>query len=241
MTKDIIYRNDLPSADFTFNAGVADVFDDMLQRSVPCYRQVIDMVAALLARFVGHGETICDLGCSTGTTLMELSRLLAPFGLNFIGIDNSAPMIDKAQLKAKMLSRTDRVHFICGDIAETDLPPCRAFIINYTLQFIRPMIRKTFLTRLHDALLPGGVVIISEKIIFHDPLLNRAFIDFYHDFKKSQGYTETEIARKREALENVLIPFSTGENIQLLRDAGFSHVEPFFQWFNFASYIAMKD
>ncbi|OKY75884.1 MAG: carboxy-S-adenosyl-L-methionine synthase CmoA [Desulfobulbaceae bacterium DB1] len=241
MTKDTIYQNITPSADFTFNAGVADVFDDMLQRSVPCYRQVIDMVAALLARFVNQGETICDLGCSTGTTLMELSRLLASFDLNFVGIDNSAPMIDKAELKARMLSRTDRVHFIHGDIAEIDLPPCRAFIVNYTLQFIRPIIRKKFLSRLYHALLPGGVVIISEKIISHDPLLNRAFIDFYHDFKKSRGYTETEIARKREALENVLIPFSTGENLQLMRDAGFPHVEPFFQWFNFASYIALKD
>lgn len=240
MTKDTLYQQNPPTADFTFNAGVADVFDDMLQRSVPCYRQVIEMMAALLGRFVGQGETICDLGCSTGTTLLELSRLLAHLDLDFIGIDSSEPMLDKARLKARMLARTERVRFLHGDIADIPLPSCRAFLLNYTLQFIRPIVRKKFLIRLHDALPSGGLLLVTEKTICHDPLLNRAFIALYHDFKKGQGYTETEIARKREALENVLIPFSTAENVDLLREAGFFHVEPFFQWFNFGAYLARK-
>lgn len=241
MDKDNIYQDPQAPADFTFNSRVAEVFDDMLQRSVPCYHQVIDMAATLLARFVNKGDRIYDLGCSTGTTLLELSRRMAASELEFVGIDNSAAMIDKATLKAEMFARQGAIHFIHGDIATIELEPCGACILNYTLQFIRPMTRQRFLTRLHQALKPGGVLIISEKIICHDLEINRAFIDFYHDFKRSQGYTETEIARKRAALENILIPFSVRENTELLRKSGFHQVETFFQWFNFASFVAIKD
>jgi len=241
MTKDNLYQDPQAPADFTFNSRVAEVFDDMLQRSVPCYHQVIDMVATLLARLVKPGDRIYDLGCSTGTTLLELSRRMATSELEFVGIDSSPAMIDKATLKAEMFAKKDTIRFIHGDIAAVELESCGACILNYTLQFIRPLARQNFLTRLHQALKPGGVLIISEKIICHDLEINRAFIDFYHDFKRSQGYTETEIARKRAALENILIPFSIRENSELLQKSGFSHVEAFFQWFNFASFVAIKD
>ena len=241
MTKDNLYQDPQAPPDFTFNARVAEVFDDMLQRSVPCYHQVIDMAATLLTRFVPPGGTVYDLGCSTGTTLLELSRRLAAMELAWIGIDSSAAMIEKATLKAEMLTKENTIRFIHGDIATVNLEPCGACILNYTLQFIRPIARKGFLARLHAALQPGGILIISEKIISHDLLLNRSFIDFYHDFKRSQGYTETEIARKRQALENILIPFSIRENMELLEKAGFSRVETFFQWFNFASFVAIRD
>ena len=241
MTKDNLYQDPQAPPDFTFNARVAEVFDDMLQRSVPCYHQVIDMAATLLTRFVPPGGTVYDLGCSTGTTLLELSRRLAVKELAWIGIDSSAAMIEKATLKAEMLAKENTIRFIHDDIATAGLEPCGACILNYTLQFLRPIARKSFLARLHAALRPGGILIISEKIISHDLLLNRAFIDFYHDFKRSQGYTETEIARKRQALENILIPFSIKENMELLEKAGFSRVESFFQWFNFASFVAIRD
>ncbi len=240
MSKDTLYKNSEKPSDFTFNAKVAEVFDDMLTRSVPCYDQVIDMVASLLSKFSQNGDTIYDLGCSTGTTLLEMSRRLDHLQLNFIGVDSAEPMIKKAALKAEMFSKHN-VHFISGDIADISLKPCGACILNYTLQFIRPMVRKAFLSRLHKALTPGGILIISEKTISHAPDINRAYIDFYHDFKRSQGYSETEIAKKREALENILIPFSIQENRELIQEAGFSHVEPFFQWFNFVSFVAIKN
>lgn len=241
MSKDTLYKNSPEPADFTFNAKVAEVFEDMLSRSVPCYSQVIEMASALLEKFTKQGDTVYDLGCSTGTTLLEMSRRLNHLNLNFIGVDSSLPMIAKATLKTEMFSRQDNVRFITGDIAETPLEPCGACILNYTLQFIRPMVRRTFLTRLHDCLRPGGILILSEKTISPAPDINRAYIDFYHDFKRNQGYSETEIAKKRESLENILIPFSIQENIALAHKAGFSHVEPFFQWFNFVSFVAIKD
>lgn len=240
MPKDTLYQNNTVTKDFQFNKQVAEVFDDMLHRSVPCYGMVIGMIARLLERFGTKGDPVYDLGCSTGNTLIELARRLGPMQMEFVGIDNSAAMIEKARLKAEMYSKSERVRFIEADISEAETKNAGAVICNYTLQFIRPMRRTDFVRKIYDSLRPGGVLIVSEKTIFHDPALNRAFIDFYLQFKREQGYSELEIARKREALENVLIPFSIKENRQLLEAAGFTSVETFFQWFNFVSFVAIK-
>lgn len=240
MSKDDLFQQGGVDADFQFTARVAEVFDDMLARSVPNYGQVIEMLGQLLSRFLVPGDRVYDLGCSTGNTLLQLARRLDHLDLHFIGIDSSPAMVHKATIKAEMYSKKERLAFQQGDITAVALEPAGAIICNYTLQFIRPLQRKEFLARVASFLRPGGVLVLSEKIISHDPVLNRAYIDFYLDFKRTQGYSEIEIAAKREALENVLIPFSIEENRRLLADAGFSSVETFFQWFNFVSFVAVK-
>lgn len=240
MAKDELFKTDSVNEDFRFTAQVAEVFDDMLARSVPNYQQVASMTAQLVERFTAPGDTVYDLGCSTGATLLQLARHLGHLGLRFRGIDNSPAMLEKARRKAEMYGKQELIAFIEQDILEAELANAGAVILNYTLQFVRPMQRADFLKRLHDQLRPGGILIISEKVISHDPLLNRCFIDLYLDFKRSQGYSELEISRKREALENVLIPFSLEENRNLLSQAGFESVETFSQWFNFASFVAIK-
>jgi tRNA (cmo5U34)-methyltransferase len=240
MSKDDLFRHGGVDADFQFSEQVAEVFDDMLARSVPNYGQVIEMIAQLLGRFLAPGDRVYDLGCSTGNTLLQLARRLESLDLRFIGLDSSPAMVHKASLKAEMYSKKERLAFQQGDITATPLEPAGAIICNYTLQFIRPLRRPEFLARVAGSLKPGGVLILSEKSISHDPVLNRAYIDFYLDFKRAQGYSELEIAAKREALENVLIPFSIEENRRLLSDAGFASVETFFQWFNFVSFVAVK-
>jgi tRNA (cmo5U34)-methyltransferase len=149
-------------------------------------------------------------------------------------------MLSKARHKAEMFALADRVDFQEADIIDLDITGAGAIIMNYTLQFLRPVRRQEFLARVQRALRPGGVLIVSEKVLSPDPELHRAFIDFYLDFKRHNGYSETEISRKRQALENVLIPFSIKENLDLLREAGFTSGETFFQWFNFASLVARK-
>ena len=238
--KDTLFAVDQVHEDFVFTEQVAQVFDDMLDRSIPFYQEVITGTARLLDIFLRQNDTVIDLGCSTGTTLLQLARLLPDKGLRFIGIDNSPAMLHKARLKAEMFSKQDMVSFIAQDITDLDQADTGAFLLNYTLQFIRPLRRKEFIHRLFDNLRPGGVLILSEKKISHDPLLNRKYIDIYHQFKLERGYSELEIAKKREALENILIPFSIEENRELLLGAGFTSVETFFQWFNFVSFIAIK-
>jgi len=238
--RDTLFHRETINEDFVFDDRVAQVFDDMLDRSVPHYEEVILAIARILACHLQKGEQVVDLGCATGTTLLKLSTLLEEKELGYLGIDNSPAMLDKARLKAELFSRKDHLNFICDDITKIDQPDTAAFILNYTLQFIRPLHREPFLHKIYNSLRPGGICILSEKTISHHPALNRRYIDIYHQFKKERGYSELEIAKKREALENVLIPCSLEENRSMLHAAGFVEVEPFFQWFNFVSFLAVK-
>ena len=238
--KDTLFKVGSVPEDFVFSERVVEVFDDMLDRSVPFYREVIRATASLLQTSLAPGDRVVDLGCSTGTTLLELSRLLPEAGLQFVGVDNSAAMLDKARMKAELFSKQGILTFFEEDITRLHSPGTGALIVNYTLQFIRPLLRESLLRRLHADLRPGGILIISEKTINQDIRLNREFIEIYHQFKRDRGYSELEIAKKREALENVLIPFTIDENKALLKRVGFVSVETFFQWFNFSSFIAVK-
>ena len=238
--KDSLFQVEQIAEDFVFNERVAQVFDDMLDRSVPFYDEVILSISRIMASTLRDGDTIVDLGCATGSTLMRLSSLLAEMNFHYTGIDNSSAMLERAKCKAGMFSKQKAMDFIHGDIMEMTPPNTSAFILNYTLQFIRPLHREKFLGRLFSNLRPGGICILSEKTISHHPGLNRSFIDIYHGFKQEKGYSELEIAKKREALENVLIPCSLEENRSMLKSAGFVEVEPFFQWFNFVSFLAVK-
>ena len=147
MSKDDIFENDGITKDFQFNDRVAEVFDDMLNRSVPCYRQVIDMTGRILEQFLQPDDTVYDFGCSTGSTLIELSRQLDHLKLNYTGIDNSSAMIEKANLKAEMYTKKDRINFIETDISDLVIKDAGAVMLNYTLQFIRPLLRQDFLSK----------------------------------------------------------------------------------------------
>jgi len=240
MARDTLFDTKSPAEKFEFNERVAEVFDDMLDRSVPFYKQVIEMTAGILDRSLLAGDAVYDLGCSTGTTLHHLARILESKNLKFIGVDNSKAMLDKALRKAEMFSMSDRIIFVEEDITRVDFSGAGGVILNYTLQFIKPSVRLEFLEKIQNGLRPGGVLILSEKVVSRDKKINEQYLGSYHQYKKRRGYSELEIANKREALENVLSPLSIQENLDMLLQAGFSRAETFFQWFNFASIIACK-
>lgn len=222
---------------FEFDEKVATVFDDMVTRSVPFYKESLYLFIDTLLPFLQPSSTILDLGCSTATTLIELGRK-SPFPLHLIGIDNAKAMIDKAQQKSYAFNIP--IEFILDDITQCPLPQANAIIINYVLQFIRPLQRENFLQRVYDALLPEGIVIIGEKILSSHSKLSKVMIDNYHYYKKTQGYSDMEIMQKREALENVLIPYTLEENIALLKKVGFTTVEILFKYNSFSTFIAIK-
>jgi len=230
--------------DFTFDERVAKVFDDMVSRSVPFYNEIQRLQADLVMDFLPESSgVVCDLGCSTGTTIEHLTlHPKCPSDALFVGYDNSEPMLDKARSKLSEQIAAGRVDLQLGDLSCLDaIPDCHVVILNWALQFVRPMDREGLLKTIFQALIPGGMLLLSEKILAQDPLLNRFYIDHYLRFKKSQsGYTDKENQRKREALENVLIPYRLDENMALLERAGFTHIDTYFQWFNFVCMIALK-
>lgn len=230
------------SHDFVFDNNVAAVFDDMLERSVPLYAEVQRMVVELAVRFLGDGATVYDIGSASGTTLAGIAEAVPPGRkIRLVGIEPSAGMRAQAAKKLAPVGLIHDVDFWPQPVEEYEsLPDAHVIVMLYTLQFLRPMVRPRVMRSLYRSLQPGGCLIFAEKILGSDPDLRRIFIELYHDYKSRNGYSETEIAGKREALENVLIPFTDEENQAMLREAGFAQRERLFQWYNFAAYIAVK-
>ena len=241
--RDAVFQEDARASDFEFNAKVASVFDDMVSRSVPYYPEIQRMQVEFAAELLPDEPCLVyDLGCSTGTTIDLLSSHFAcPKQAHFVGVDNSKDMLAQAEEKLAPLKEAGRVELINGDLAHVELRPCSVVILNWTLQFVRPIYRQTLIQRVADALVPGGAVFLSEKTLVTDSRLNRLYIDFYLRYKRRQGYSDDEIDRKREALENVLVPYRHDENVTLLNQCGFTTVDTYFRWFNFECLVATKD
>ncbi|MDA3966489.1 MULTISPECIES: carboxy-S-adenosyl-L-methionine synthase CmoA [Helicobacter] len=222
---------------FEFDESVADVFDDMLSRSVPFYKEVLELSSSFALSFVKEGDRILDLGTSTASMLVEIARK-SKYKLDLVGIDNSPYMIKHA--KNKLLAYGINATLIEGDVLEYDFGSCNCIISNYTLQFIRPPQRLSLVKKISNSIKEGGVFICSEKTICEDKGLDYKFINYYLDYKKSHGYSEFEINKKREALENVLVPYSEEENKKMFLESGFRDVQILFKWVNFATFIAIK-
>ena len=233
--KDNIFNKPIKKQ-FEFDEEVAGVFDDMLLRSVPFYKENIKLQIDILKNILESNDKVIDLGSSTGTFLIELSKQRND--LNLTGIDNSPAMIKKAKQKAKAFG--SNANFIEADFLEYDLSGANAIIANYTIQFIRPLKREKLIQKIYDSLQNNGIFLMSEKLITENKKLNKIMIDIYYNFKKEKGYSEYEIARKREALENVLIPYTMNENIEMLKNAGFKDIDVISRWNNFATFIAFK-
>jgi tRNA (cmo5U34)-methyltransferase len=223
---------------FEFDQAVASVFDDMLSRSVPFYDEVRSLVVALIVAEAHEGSRVIDMGSSTAQLLLEL-HARTPVRLALTGVDNSEAMVERARQKAQAFG-AEEIDLILGDILAFDYRGYDIAVANYTLQFIRPMQRLELVAKLGRELSDGGLFVFSEKVVFDDKRLDKEIIDIYYDFKRARGYSDFEIAQKREALENVLIPFTIAENITMCKDAGFSEVSTIFQWANFVTFVARK-
>ena len=242
MEQDQVFKNEISKPyDFKFGASVANVFDDMVNRSVPFYGEIQRMIAELSSVHAQAGTRVYDLGCSTGTTMIGLNPYIAD-NIKFVGVDDSAEMLKKCEVKLQQEDFKREYELVQADLHEdVKIENASVVILCLTLQFVRPIFREKLLKRIFDGLVPGGVLIISEKILAEDSLFNRNFIKYYYDYKRRNQYSEMEISQKREALENVLIPYKLSENFKMLREAGFPHTETFFKWYNFSGFIAIKN
>ena len=234
----------LPTA-FAFDDQVASVFEDMINRSVPGYSTIISMIGVLAERYCGAGSTIYDLGASLGGASFALAQQLPHDDYRIIAIDNSEAMTSRLSAKLAALGEiggkeTSRIECRHEDLRDSKIEDASMVILNFTLQFIEPVAREALMRKIYDGMRPGGLLIISEKIQFPDPALNELFIDLYHRFKETQGYSKLEISQKRAALENVLIPETLTAHRERLNGAGFHSVDTWFQCFNFASMVAFK-
>ncbi len=224
---------------FTFNESVAGVFPDMINRSVPGYATVVAMTGVLAAQHARPDSNIYDLGCSWGASLLSVARKIDHPSCQLIGIDNSEAMLTRARQNLEEQLGDQRALLQEGNIMDGQLENASVVILNYTLQFIPVKQREALLRRIRSAMQPGDVLILSEKLTLPDPQLNDYLIDLHHNFKRQQGYSELEIAQKRQALEDVLIPETRHQHVERLNQVGFSRCDIWFQCLNFASLIAI--
>ncbi len=226
--------------DFTFDANVAEVFPDMIQRSVPGYSNIVSAIGMLAKRFAKPHTQLYDLGCSLGASTLSMRRNIEAEGCKIISVDNSPAMVERCNLMVHAYKSETDVEVLEADIRDIAIENASVVVLNFTLQFLPPADRQTLLERIYEGLVPGGILILSEKYTFTDERANELLIDLHHDFKRANGYSELEISQKRSALENVMRPDSIEEHRQRLRDLGFTSVEKWFQCFNFGSMFAIK-
>lgn len=222
---------------FEFDEEVAAVFDDMLERSVPFYKESQKITQFFVLKNLSEGGLLYDLGCSTASLLLNIHHA-KNVNARLVGLDNSEAMLHQAQKKCEAYGAD--IEVLNADILTFMYEEADVFVSNYTLQFIRPLVREELVKKIATHLKKDGVFIFSEKVISHQSKLNKDLIECYYDFKKTQGYSEYEIMQKREALENVLVPYSEDENIKMAKNAGFSHCEVLLRWANFCTFIAIK-
>lgn len=233
--KDDIFKKPI-TKQFEFDACVASVFDDMIGRSVPFYDVSLKLISEVLSKSLPKNARVIDLGCSTATSLLSLFSIRNDLVL--YGVDSSDAMIENA--KSKTLAYGASINLKVGDILECDFKDFDAVLLNYTLQFIRPIKRAEFVGKIYKNLNENGIFVFSEKIVYEDKTMAKNIIEIYENYKLDQGYSRYEISQKREALENILIPYTEDENRALVLNAGFKRIESLFKWGNFISFIAFK-
>lgn len=224
---------------FTFDSAVARVFPDMIKRSVPGYAETVAMSGVIAGEYARDDTNLYDLGCSLGAVTLAMRHGVKAKNCKIIGIDNSSAMIEQAGHYLALDEGSVNVELMCADITTQKIDNASVVSLNYVLQFIAQDQRLDLLTDIVKGLNPGGALILSEKICFDDdeqPLQDKLHLDF----KRANGYSELEIAQKRSAIENVLIPETENAHIARLKEAGFSRVIRWYQCFNFVSYLAIK-
>lgn len=231
------------TGDFVFDERVVRVFPDMIERSVPGYAMIVPMLGMLARRYAQSDSVLYDLGCSLGAVALAMQAAVRAPGARIVAVDNAPDMVRSLETlletsPAEPAAPPIRVH--CSDVLDTPIERASVTALNFTLQFVPPGRRPELLERIAAGTLPGGVLLLSEKIRFQDPVEQDLQTEWHHAFKRARGYSELEIARKREALEHVLRPETLEAHRARLEQAGFRRVYRWFQGFSFVSLVAFR-
>ena len=240
MNQDKLFDNPQKVVDFAFDDAVADVFPDMIRRSVPGYETVISLLGVLAQQYAQPNTSVYDLGSSLGAATLSMHRQTRTMGLKHICVDNSEAMVKRCQSRLARHMPDADLMVVCDNIEDIEITNASLVVINFTLQFLSPESRLALLKKIYKGLLPKGVLVLSEKLVFEGDDENQLQIDWHHTFKSANGYSDLEISQKRAAIENVMIPDSFEVHQQRLQQAGFKESYQWFQAFNFASLIAIK-
>ena len=239
--RDTLYADPLSEHGlFTFDDSVARVFPDMIKRSVPGYPTIISMTGLLAGKYAIAGSSLFDLGCSLGASTLAMRQNIQQPDCRIISVDNSSAMLEHCKNIVDTDTHDTPVTLTCANLQDVVIKNASVVVLNFTLQFIPRELRDRVISDIYRGLLPGGVMVLSEKVTFEDPHLDELNIELHHQFKLANGYSDLEVARKRSALETVLLPETLNKHKQRIAEAGFNSCDVWFQCFNFASLVALK-
>lgn len=231
-------RGHMPSGRWEFDAAVTDVFEDMLQRSIPQYDVMRSTVHMVARDYVRPGCAIVDLGCSRGGAL---ASFVDEYGIKcrYVGVDVSEPMLEAA--RARFEDMPGVVDIRHCDLTR-DYPDVLANVtlLVLTLQFTPINYRAAILRNVYEHTMSGGALLLVEKVLGDTAETEELLVRHYHASKVRAGYTQDEIDRKRASLEGVLVPCTANGNERMLEKAGFRHVECVWRWMSFACWVAIK-
>ncbi len=241
MSNDEIYRNqENTPGKFEFNERVVRVFDDMITRSVPGYKEIADIQSRFIPKVWVENTKLYDLGCSTGNSLFTLFNYTQA-EIPIVAIDSSEAMIKQLHLNLKKTPLPFAIDVKQNKVQDVEIKDASVVLLNFTFQFLPLEDRLSLLAKIYEGLVPGGVLLISEKVKISNESLNLIEREIHHDFKRAQGYSDEEIIHKRDAIENVLIPDTIQEHFDRFNEVGFSTVDILYKWFNFASFVCVKE
>ncbi len=244
MTIDTIYRDIEGDGPFRFDDAVARVFPDMLRRSIPGYTATIEAIGSLAARYVQANTNCYDLGCSLGAATLAMRQGIRRPGCRIIAVDSSAAMIRRCretiEEEDRRSSSETAVELLEADMRNVEIRDASMVVINYTLQFLPEADRDGLMTRICAGMRDGGLMLLSEKVVDENTEMERLLVDLHHEHKRRNDYSAMEIARKRAALEDVLIPETVAAHRRRLKKAGFRHSAIWLRYFNFVSIIAIR-
>ena len=241
MKKDILFKNRKdPVPPFEFNETVAHVFDDMLTRSVPLYRECLHRQAQLAAQFYQKGTRLYDLGCSHGNFGIRFLKIMGETPIDMVGVDSSQAMLDRYGSRLEKYGTDTGVSLVCDRVENVAMAKASVVVLNLTLQFIAPEHRDSIVQAVHHALEPGGLLLLTEKVVHDTPQIDALQQKCYRRFKRENGYSDLEISQKREALEDVLVPDTVAAHLDRLSRVGFEKTDIWLKWFNFAAVLAIK-
>jgi tRNA (cmo5U34)-methyltransferase len=233
---DKIYQKKKKITPFVFNKETADVFDDMLRRSIPAYSDLQAMIVDFITKFYKKNTVLYDIGCSTGNTIAELYKK-SDCLFQIKAVDKSNDMITMAKKKC---AKCRGVEWICAGVEDLSFEKASVIIASYVLQFVSPLKRKRVIKKMFKGLGKNGILILSEKVKAENKKIESIINKLYYDFKIKNGYTEQEIIRKEKALKDILITFTLEKYLKILQEVGFTKVQVLFRYLNFVSLIALK-
>ena len=237
---DRVYAKKMAAVDaFKFDAKVADVFQDMISRSVPGYELMLNMIGLLTHRYAQPGTNCYDLGCSLGASTLQIRQHL-PASCRVIGVDNSPAMVERCRARLARVQHQASSEVWLEDIQDTQIEKASVVVLNFTLQFLPDEQRQGLLQRIHDGLVEGGILFMAEKLTFKDKREDKLMTDLHLAFKKANGYSDLEISQKRTSLEEVLVPNQIETHIKRLEKAGFSATANLVRALNFVGILAIK-